>query len=193
MPRRLPGPFFADVADEVDGAVRLHAGLLERAHHGENHGEPAVVVADARRASLSPSRFTVTSVPSGNTVSRCPAMTTVGPLPEPFRSAITLPAVSMRTFVQAERLEALLELGGAFGFFERRRRDLRQLDLLLERPGVVGFEDVERGADTGVRRRDSLRGDGRGGGEAMAAAKRWVCMRGTYDCGGRGASTTRGP
>jgi hypothetical protein len=39
--------------------------------------------------------FTVTSVPSGKTVSRCPATTSVGHVPSPFRSAITFPAESM--------------------------------------------------------------------------------------------------
>ena len=45
-----------------------------------------------------PSRFTATSVPSGNTVSRWAETTTVGPCPVPGRSAITFPSASMRTF-----------------------------------------------------------------------------------------------
>ena len=44
--------FFADVADEVHRAVRLNARLLERARDRENHGEPAIVVTDSRRAKL---------------------------------------------------------------------------------------------------------------------------------------------
>ena len=42
----------------------------------------------ARR--MSPSRFTVTSVPSGKTVSVCAAITTVGPPPVPLRTPLTL-------------------------------------------------------------------------------------------------------
>ena len=49
---KIARAFLADVADEVDGAVRLHAGLLERARDGEHDGESAAVVADARRDEL---------------------------------------------------------------------------------------------------------------------------------------------
>ena len=38
--------FFTDVADEVDGAVGLNAGFLERARDGENNRESAIVVTD---------------------------------------------------------------------------------------------------------------------------------------------------
>jgi len=44
-----------------------------------------------------PSTFTLTSVPSGNTVSRWPESTTTGPVSRPGRVAITLPSASMRT------------------------------------------------------------------------------------------------
>ena len=41
---------FADVADEGDRARRLHVARLERADDGEDHGQAAAVVADARPA-----------------------------------------------------------------------------------------------------------------------------------------------
>ena len=44
-----------------------------------------------------PSRRTVTSVPAGNTVSRCAATTTAVPLPRPRRSPVTLPTASIAT------------------------------------------------------------------------------------------------
>ena len=55
---------------------------------------------------------------------------------------------------QPDPLEALLELGGTHRLLERRRRNLRQLDLLLQRPCVVVLDDVERRANLGVRRRN---------------------------------------
>ena len=166
-------PFLADVADEVDGAVGLHAGFLERADDGENDGEPAVVVADARRAELSAvvfdgdvGAFGEDGVEVSGDDDRRPGAD-AAPLGDDVAGGVDADVL------EAERFEALFELSAAFGFFERRRGDGGQLDLLLERPGVVGLEDVEGGADFGVRRGDGELGEGgrrgeeeRGEGEA---------------------------
>src|SRR6185436_11397160 len=48
---------------------------------------------------------------------------------------------------EAERLEPALVLGPANGLLERRRRDLADRTLLIERPGVVGLDPVERAAN----------------------------------------------
>ena len=84
-------------------AVRTFADFIARA--------TARMVASPRQSSPMPgavsrtpvagvlSRFTWTSVPSGNTVSRWADRTTVGPVPVPGRSPITLPVASMRRLV----------------------------------------------------------------------------------------------
>ena len=71
----IPEALFADVGHERDRARRLHPGPLQRAHDRDEHGQAATVVADARPAQLAPTRDTFTFVSSGNTVSRCEAMT----------------------------------------------------------------------------------------------------------------------
>ena len=49
MPRRSPGAFLAHVGDEQDVGAGLDPRRVHRAHPGQQHGEAAGVVADARR------------------------------------------------------------------------------------------------------------------------------------------------
>src|SRR4051794_8009818 len=55
MPRaaQVARALLTDVADEVHGPAGLYVGPLERARHGEKHGETAAVVADAGRLETS--------------------------------------------------------------------------------------------------------------------------------------------
>ena len=145
---QVAGPFFADVADEEDRAGRgdlLHSGTRAR-RRAPRRGRGSRRRCRGRPCFV-PSRFTFTSVPSGNTVSRWPAIMTVGPVPVPRRSAITLPMESMRTFrpsASSRRLYSAARtasLNGGAG--------ISQMDcLLLERPRVVGLDAVERALDT---------------------------------------------
>ena len=94
-------------------------------------------------------------------------MTTVGPLPDAAALGDDVADCIDAHVLQADALEPLLELGAARGLLERRRGDLRQLDLLLKRPGVVGLDDVERGFHARiVRRNGRLRGERRGDDES---------------------------
>ncbi len=74
-------------------------------------------------------------------------MTTVGPVPTPRPLGDDVAGGVDADVLEAERFETLFELSAAFGFFEWRRGNCRELDLLLEGPGVVGLEDVEGGPD----------------------------------------------
>src|SRR5690625_622157 len=93
MPRRSPLP------SSPTGAARLRRGSFPGS---SCPSRPARQVSTARLELLSPTpgasqrspaRCTVTSVPSGNTVSECAASSTRGPLPRPV-SANTLPSSS---------------------------------------------------------------------------------------------------
>ena len=136
----------------------LHAGLLERAHDGENDGEPAVVVADAWGAELGAVVLDGDVGPFGEDGVEVSGDDDRRPAADAASFGDDVAGGVDADVLEAECLEALFELGAAFGFFEGRRRDGRQLDLLLEGPGVVGLEDVEGGADFGVRRRDGAVG-----------------------------------
>ena len=95
--------------------------------------------------------FTVTSVPSGNTVSRCADTTSLGrPPPVPLRSAITLPSASIDSVLEAELLHPLLIIFGADLFLERRRRNFGDALLFGKGPLVVGLDVVERLDDFGM-------------------------------------------
>ena len=130
----------ADVADEGDAAGRLHV---------RRRSAPAPPRA-ARRAPRQsspmpgprmtvPSRVTLTSVPSGNTVSRCAARDEM----RAGGAAGTL-AEHVAHRVDAHVLQPeLAELAGvelgALLLLERRRLDLADFDLLGQRPGLVGL------------------------------------------------------
>ena len=97
---QVAGPFLADVGDEVDRAVRLELAFSNARATASTTASPRQSSPMPGRRDVSPCRLTLTSVPSGNTVSRWPSISTVGPSPVPRRSAITLPTRSMRTFVR---------------------------------------------------------------------------------------------
>ena len=97
-------------------------------------------------ARIAPSfSFTVTSVPSGNTVSRCADTTSFGrPPPLPLRSAITLPSLIDRGVLEAELLKPLQIIFGADFFLEGRRRDFGDALLFFERTRVIGLDVFQR-------------------------------------------------
>ena len=154
--------FFTDVADEVHGAVRLNTRFLEGSRDGENDRESAIVVTDSWRAQLvavalhrdvgSFRKHGVEVSGNDDRWSRADSFALGDHVADRVDAHVS----------QTERFQALLVLGAARRFFERRRRNLRQLDLLLQRPRVVGFEDVERRANLRVGRRyGGLRGERR--------------------------------
>ena len=108
--------------------------------------------------------FTVTSVPSGNTVSRCADSTSFGrPPPVPLRSAITLPSASIDGILEAELLHPLQVIFGADLFLEGRRRNFGDALLLVERAAssalmassaLTTFRIVEEGLRGGVHADD---------------------------------------
>jgi hypothetical protein len=130
--------FFADVADEGDGAGRLHVAGLEGAHHREHHGQATAVVADAGPANhrallrgLDVGAFGKHGVEVGGEHemrARCRARA----LPEHVANLVDADVL------QAELAElARIELA-ASRFLERRRFHLADFDLLGQGAGFVG-------------------------------------------------------
>ncbi len=107
--------------------------------------------------SMVPSRFTRTSVPSGNTVSRCAVNTSRGR----GCSARTI-AEHVAFLVDADVLQAGLAKHprvdlGALRFLERRRLDLAQPHLVFDRLRLGGANHVDRGFHGGARSSASRR------------------------------------
>ena len=95
--------------------------------------------------------FTVTSTPSGNTVSRCADTTSFGrPPPLPLRSAIDIAFAVDGRVVEAEFLHPLQIIFGAHLFLEGRRRNFGDALLLFQRARIVGLDVVERLDDFGI-------------------------------------------
>jgi hypothetical protein len=121
----------ADGADEhhvADGAMLVG---IHRLDQRQQRGEPARIVADAGREMAPSFSFTVTSVPSGNTVSRCAETTSFGlPPPLPLRKRDHIAFGVDRGVLEAELLHPLQVIFGPDLFLERRRRNFGDALLL---------------------------------------------------------------
>ena len=90
-----------------------------------------------------PVRVTRTSVPSGNTVSRCALMTTCGRAARAAPHAEHVADGVEAHVAEAGGDEALAERLGARGFLERRRRDLGERHLVVEDRRLAGLQRVD--------------------------------------------------
>jgi len=114
-----------EIADGGDG-VLVH-GLDQRQQRRQSAG----IVADPG-ATMAPSFFlTVTSVPSGNTVSRCADTTSFG-RPPPCPCAAQSHCLSASISILSQAPASLHKIFGADLFLERRRGNLRDALLLLK-------------------------------------------------------------
>ena len=91
--------------------------------------------------------LTLTSVPSGNTVSRCAETTSLGPGASALAHADDVALAVDGGIGEAEFLEALQEVGGAHALLEGGRRDLGDPLLLVERARVIRLDVAERLGD----------------------------------------------
>ena len=80
----------------------------------------------------------------------CAANTTVGPPPVPLRTPLTFEIVSDADVGQPELLHFGRDVRGARLFLVRRRRDLHQLDPLVDDRGGPGVNGLERLLDVGA-------------------------------------------
>ncbi len=146
-------PFLADGADEGDRADGLHVRGADRARHREHHGEPTAIVADSRAEESCPLTFHANDGAFGKDrveMSRDHHVRST-PRAPPLGDDVSL-GVDARV-AEPERGEATPKLLRASRFLERRRRDLADRNLLVERPRVARANRVERGADARVARR----------------------------------------
>ena len=90
-----------------------------------------------------PVRVTRTSVPSGNTVSRCALMTTCGRAARPRRTPSTLPMASRRTSLRPAATKRWRSASARVGFLERRRRNLGERHLVVEDRRLAGLQRVD--------------------------------------------------
>ena len=118
-------------------------------------------------ARMTPSfSFTVTSVPSGNTVSRCADTTSFGPPPLPLRKRDHIALGVDRGVLEAEFDKAFQVIFRPDLLLVGRRRNFGDALLLGKRPGVIGLDVVKRlddfgmCEDRGVGRLDSRAADG---------------------------------
>ena len=131
-------PFLADIGDEQEiGAGAMPAASIARIQASSTARE-RVSSPTPGANSLVPSRRTVTSVPAGNTVSRCAATQISGPLPTPGRRPVTLPSASIARSLSPCAAAIDQEGAGAGFLLERRRGDLGQRDDVVDRPVMLG-------------------------------------------------------
>lgn len=97
-----------------------------------------------------PSRRVLTSVPSGNTVSRCAAITRCGRGARPGRSPRHVSDAIDADVLESELLEHLLVEGRALFFLEWRGLDFADADLIVEQLRLVGLRMGEGGLDGAV-------------------------------------------
>ena len=158
---QVPESLFTDGADECDRARRPNIRRVERARDREDDGQAAAVVADARTLEDAPSRVTLTSVPSGKTVSRCALNTRWGRAAGRDARRARCPPCRCAHFAirRAKRIGVGRSAGG---LLERRRGNLAEPHLILNRPRLVGPRGVERARTNGIaasnarRRRRSI-------------------------------------
>ena len=105
--------------------------------------------------SIDPSRVTRTSVPSGNTVSRCALNTRCGPGCAAGALAEDVTLIVDPHVSQAGGAESVGVARRAGRLLERRRGNLAEPHLFVDRPRLVGPRDVERGANGRLRASDA--------------------------------------
>ncbi len=95
IPRRSPRPSSPTVPIKRRSAVVCKSASFRTRSSASTAVKPRVSSPIPGAKSVSPLCRTVTSVPSGKTVSRCPATATTSPEPVPRLSASTLPSASV--------------------------------------------------------------------------------------------------
>ena len=76
-------------------------------------------------------------------------MTRLGRAFVPGRSPMTLPSASIRTFFSPSSRSISAYSCAAFRFLERRRFDLADADLIVDRAHFVGAREIDGGAHSG--------------------------------------------
>ena len=152
--------FLTDCADKHDVADGFHVGLVQRAQNAEQRRQAAPIVIDTRRfiavaldLDLDIRAFRKHRIQVGRHHQH---RAVAAALAHGDHIAFGINA----RVLQAQGLEPLLVFLRAYCLLERRRRNLGQLDLVLERALVVGLQEIHRLFDTRMRRQFGKRGFG---------------------------------
>jgi hypothetical protein len=138
---------FANVGDEGDCAGGLYVRFVERADDAEHHGEAAAIVANAR--AFEDVAFhgdaDVGAFGKDGIKVRGEDQVRMRGFARPDSDHV---AGGVRAdIVQPEAFKEALQLLAAHFLFERRRRNLADLDLLLDHRRLIAPGGIESGAD----------------------------------------------
>ena len=143
--------FFARVGDERDGPGVFTFASFSRLMTPSKTARPRQSSPMPAPFMMFPSRVTLTLVPSGKTVSRCAARTTLG-----FGCLAGTGADDVAGFVdvdvfQSETLKQPLEFKAALFFVEGRGWNFANAGLLIQHVGLVVFNGLKSGFHRSAR------------------------------------------
>jgi hypothetical protein len=172
-PAKVPGALFADVGDEVDRPLRPHAGGAHGFRHREQHREAAAIVTDARALEQRPLTLDADVGLLRKNGIEVRRQDHDGTTPRARALGDHVPDRVDANVAQTERFEPAFHLSGTPFLLERGGRDLADRHLLVDRPGVVGADAIDRRSYGGVWRSLTLRvrDAGNGNGEQEGARK----------------------